>query len=264
MSDPNRPPFTQSPNPHPPGIHYDNDGNAWYLNSDSMWVPYTGPLLQPPSQHTIAQPNPRPPVNPTSRQGNQDNAAPVQEYNFSMRPFSATPAPHLPASTSRIPNSTIDLRLPPLPDDDDDDLSDPVTIARARGLQPAKKVAGARRKIKDAKGKKRRRDSDSDDASDEPVSRRGRPSGSGNYSKEDTKYLLDMVERELPLGGKGWKIIARKYKKWARNNGRPERGLKSLETKYKQIKKPTGDASCPPEVKRAHQIEELINQRAGT
>ncbi|KAJ6583233.1 hypothetical protein B0H10DRAFT_2235024 [Mycena sp. CBHHK59/15] len=257
MSDPNRPPFTQSPNPHPPGIHYDNDGNAWYLNSDSMWVPYTGPLLQPPSQHTIAQPNPRPPVNPTSRQGNQDNAAPVQ-VRSTIHTGSSSPCVDLadPQQHNRSPS-------PPLPDDDDDDLSDPVTIACARGLQPAKKVAGARRKIKDAKGKKRHRDSDSDDASDEPVSRRGRPSGSSNYSKEDTKYLLDMVERELPLGGKGWKIIARKYKKWARNNGRPKRGLKSLETKYKQflkIKKPTGDASCPPEVKRAHQIEELINQ----
>ncbi|KAJ6601673.1 hypothetical protein B0H10DRAFT_2196123 [Mycena sp. CBHHK59/15] len=168
MSDPNRPPFTQSPNPHRPGIHYDNDGNAWYLNSDSMWVPYTGHCLyQPPSQQTIAQPNPRPPVNPTSRQSNQ--IMPPRSSTIFLcglsQPHRLLITLHLPPD----PQQHIDLCLPPLPDDDDDDLSDPVTIARARGLQPAKKVAGARRKIKDAKGKKRHRDSDSDDASDEPV-----------------------------------------------------------------------------------------------
>lgn len=33
---------------------------------------------------------------------------------------------------------------------------------------------------------------------------------------------------------------------------------------YLRQKKPTGDAVCPPEIKRAHELEELINQRVGT
>jgi hypothetical protein len=31
-----------------------------------------------------------------------------------------------------------------------------------------------------------------------------------------------------------------------------------------KTKKPTGDAYCPPEVKRAHQIDELITERSYT
>ncbi|KAJ7092376.1 hypothetical protein B0H15DRAFT_777358 [Mycena belliarum] len=184
-----------------------------------------------------------------------------------MRPYSRPIAPI--ASTSQSASTAFDLRLPPLPHDDDDDLKDPVAVAHARGLKPAKKVAGVRHKVKDPKGKKRRQDSDSDNESDAPTSKRrgGRPSGSGNYSKEDMKCLLDALQDELPLGPKGWNVVAGKYKRWAVKHGRPERGQKSLETKFKQflkVKKPTGDAVCPPEIKRAHQIEELMNQRAGT
>ncbi|KAG6847398.1 hypothetical protein H0H93_008477 [Arthromyces matolae] len=79
--------------------------------------------------------------------------------------------------------------------------------------------------------------------------------------------LLDAVEAELPLGQRGWGSVERVYNKWARTNKRPTRTAKSIETKFKQLVKtrmPTGDAYCPPEVKRAHSIEELINERACT
>ncbi|KAJ6559914.1 hypothetical protein B0H19DRAFT_1146063 [Mycena capillaripes] len=69
------------------------------------------------------------------------------------------------------------------------------------------------------------------------------------------------------MGQKGWKKVAKRYNKCARKSNRPERDAKSLETKYKLLlktKKPTGDASCPPEIKRAHHVERLINERAGT
>ncbi|KAJ7300976.1 hypothetical protein DFH08DRAFT_979148 [Mycena albidolilacea] len=42
---------------------------------------------------------------------------------------------------------------------------------------------------------------------------------------------------------------------------------KAIEGKYKTLlktKKPTSDAHCPPEIKRAHQIESLINEKADT
>ncbi|KAJ7201482.1 hypothetical protein C8J57DRAFT_1260794 [Mycena rebaudengoi] len=262
FTSPNRPPFTQSPKPPPPGVHYDNDGNPWTLDNNGAWVRLNPPFIpQLPSQRPPAQVNVAPAA---SHPANQVHQAQMQEYDFSMRPYSSAAA-----STSQAANNAFDLRLPPLPDTEDDDLSDPATIAHARGLQPAKKVAGARRKVKHPKGKarKRQRDSESEEDSDEPAAKRGRPSGSGNYSKDDNKALLDLVQQELPLGAKGWKVITGRFKKYYVKNGRPERGQKSLETKYKQwlkTKKPTGDASCPPEVKRAHQIEELINQRAGT
>ncbi|KAJ7205079.1 hypothetical protein C8J57DRAFT_1100439 [Mycena rebaudengoi] len=109
--------------------------------------------------------------------------------------------------------------------------------------------------------------SDSKGKSDGPAVQHGHPSDAGNYSKEDTKFLLNCIQEELPVGPKGWVALAARFKKWAHKNRHPEHGQKSLETKYKQFlktKKLTGDAACPPEIKWAHQIKELINQHAGT
>ncbi|KAJ6483466.1 hypothetical protein DFH09DRAFT_1340467 [Mycena vulgaris] len=191
------------------------------------------------------------------------SACPVQtqqpaSYNFPPTMYDR------PAGPSLAPNRCIDPRLLPLPIDDDRDLSDPSTIAKARGLKPAHKVAGSRQKDK---GKKRQYSSDEAEDSDAPANKRGRPQGSVNFSKADTKKLLDLTERELPLGQKGWEVIKKGYSKWARANDRPLRPGKSLENKYKQMlrtKKPTGNATCPPDIKRAHRIEDQINQRAGT
>jgi hypothetical protein len=38
----------------------------------------------------------------------------------------------------------------------------------------------------------------------------------------------------------------------------------NVHMQYLKVKKPTGNATCPPEVKRAYQLESLINERAGT
>ncbi|KAJ7289194.1 hypothetical protein C8J57DRAFT_1213555 [Mycena rebaudengoi] len=234
FTSPNRPPFTQSPKPPPPGVHYDNDRNPWTLDNNGAWVRLNPPFIPVyisschRSARLLRSMLPLPP--------------PIQLTRF-IKPrcrsttFRCDPIHPQLQSTSQAANNAFDLRLPPLPDTEDDDLSDPATIAHARGLQPAKKVAGARRKVKHPKGKarKRQRDSESEEDSDEPAAKRGRPSGSGNYSKDDNKALLDLVQQELPLGAKGWKVITGRFKKYSVKNGRPERGQKSLETKYKQV-----------------------------
>ncbi|KAJ8582171.1 hypothetical protein M405DRAFT_750637, partial [Rhizopogon salebrosus TDB-379] len=118
-----------------------------------------------------------------------------------------------------------------------------------------------------ANPKKCPRDDDADNDDDTLRTRRGHPNGSNNYSSLDKKILLNMVEEELPLGQRGWQAIHLKFSQWAKANGRPEGKVTSLETKFKQLvktTKPTGDGVCPPEVTRAHQIDELINERAGT
>ena len=58
---------------------------------------------------------------------------------------------------------------------------------------------------------------------------------SGNYSRDDTTQLFDLVEEELPVGPKGWKVVHKGYNQWAKSNGRPLRSSKSLENKYKQV-----------------------------
>ncbi|KAG1765103.1 hypothetical protein EDD22DRAFT_732352, partial [Suillus occidentalis] len=179
--------------------------------------------------------------------------------------------------SQRTQLDTIDPVLRPLPDSADLDLTDRVVIAEAHGYAATSKTAGARRKIHSAKAKgkenlgvrptKRAHDIMADDDDGDVRVKRGRPSGSNNYTTADTKALLDFVEKELPLGQRGWQAIHAKFSEWAIERGRPDRKLSSLETKFKQLvktTKPTGDGVCPPDVTRAHQIDALINERAGT
>jgi hypothetical protein len=107
------------------------------------------------------------------------------------------------------------LALIPIPDAADEDLSNAHSIAKAHGYSPVKKVAGARR----SKGKqrveatiqlgsrKRKAVPDLDDKSEAKPIKRGRPQGSGNYSQEDLKALLNLIEAELLLGQQGWIVV---------------------------------------------------------
>ncbi|KAJ7184569.1 hypothetical protein C8R46DRAFT_1064468, partial [Mycena filopes] len=172
--------------------------------------------------------------------------------------------PPVPSTSAPV----IDPRLMPLPNDDDDDLSEPAAIAKSRGLKSAAKVGGVRQVDK---GKKRARSPDSDSESDTPATappaKRGRPKGSSNFNDADTGKTLDLAAKYKPMGQKGWARVTRRHNKWARKQNRPVRDAKSLESKFKTLvrtKKPTGSGYCPPEVKRAHHIERLITERAGT
>ncbi|KAF9034409.1 hypothetical protein BDZ89DRAFT_1130633 [Hymenopellis radicata] len=75
------------------------------------------------------------------------------------------------------------------------------------------------------------------------------------------------MKAELPIGLKGWNHVGDLYNVWASDNDCPSREVKSLENKFKQLvrtSKPTGDAYCPPEIDRAHEIEELMNDKTNT
>ena len=124
--------------------------------------------------------------------------------------------------------------------DDDNDLSDGLTVSHAIGAAPDQIVGGVRRKAqsKDKGGSsnaRKQKSADADEDSTHRSSKRGHPQGAGNYSQEDLKALLDRTQDVLPLGQCGWAEVHRRFTRWARKNGRPERALKSLETKYKQV-----------------------------
>ncbi|KAG6904797.1 hypothetical protein DXG01_007088 [Tephrocybe rancida] len=199
------------------------------------------------------------------------------------------PIPSMPlgASSSRPPVIDPSLSaLPPLPDTSDDDLTNGPTIAKAHGYTSAPKVAGSHQKDKgkqcavepSSKGKQHASKPSSswkrkvvipssNEEEDEPDSKRGRPRSAGNYNNADTAHLLDLIEAERPLGQKGWLTVGRRFNIWALKNGHPDRTPKLIEMKFKQLAKttmPTGDGYCPPEVKRAHAIELLINEHACT
>ncbi len=77
--------------------------------------------------------------------------------------------------------------------------------------------------------------------------------------------MLDKTEIVLPYGGNMWDDVERQY-----NTGLPifmaPRTADSCKTKFnklKSIRKPTGDPSCPPEVRRAKNIQRAIENSMG-
>jgi hypothetical protein len=51
--------------------------------------------------------------------------------------------------------------------------------------------------------------------------------------------LFELIEEELPVGQKGWKVVVKEFNKWAKKHGRPKRVGNALENKYKQV------CACP-------------------
>ncbi|KAF8174379.1 hypothetical protein BJ912DRAFT_60760 [Pholiota molesta] len=152
---------------------------------------------------------------------------------------------------------------------------------------PTSKVGGSRRKrvpspppqTSHGKGKRRRVDFDVDepsealtDSEDErPVvpatGHGGRRAGAGNYKDSDLTELLNLTQKELPVGQRGWQRIHKAYAVWAKLNSRPVRDARSLELKFKSLAKqtkPTGAGKRPAAVTRAKAIDGLINERIST
>ncbi|KAG2336469.1 hypothetical protein BDR05DRAFT_953347 [Suillus weaverae] len=244
-----------------PELCYNSAGNAFARDLLGNWQPHPG----------IAQ--------------TQRAAAPLM-YRLTTPATFFQPrslSPPSPSGSCFLPPSIYqDPARIPLPDSLDRDLRDPLVIAASRGYTPAIKTGGARRKTARAnKGKGKDKENANVDSSsrpqkharaieddeDDPRVKCGRPNGSNNYSSANVKFLLDLVEDELPLGQKGWQVIHSKFTQWANRHGRPQRKATSLETKFKQFvktTKPTGDGVCPPDVTRAHELDVRINERAGT
>ncbi|OJT13130.1 hypothetical protein TRAPUB_10324 [Trametes pubescens] len=109
----------------------------------------------------------------------------------------------------------------------------------------------------------------------------GRQPGASNYTEEDLEALLDLVGTDLPIGQTMWQRITDDFNEWAGRNNRPARTQKPLKTKFEAVRyslnlrhqhtltalqlvrttKPTGNATLPPHVARAWQIEDLINEK---
>lgn len=64
---------------------------------------------------------------------------------------------------------------------------------------------------------------------------RGRTRGAANYKPREVQVLLDLVEEELPIASKGWKVVGCWFRDWAATVEHPERSDRSLELKYKQV-----------------------------
>jgi len=79
-----------------------------------------------------------------------------------------------------------------------------------------------------------------------------------------TPVLLNIVAEILPLGGDQWELVASRYKATIPPSC-VARDAESLKSKFKTlrlVKKPTGDPTCPPEVKMAKRLYREIEAKA--
>ena len=89
-----------------------------------------------------------------------------------------------------------------------------------------------------------------------------------HWTDPETVVLLGIVETKLPRGIEEWNAVSTEYNisrlQLPALSGRPERDADSCKTKFKSLKnvrKPTGDPSIPPNVKRAKIIQCSIERK---
>ena len=93
---------------------------------------------------------------------------------------------------------------------------------------------------------------------------KGKKGRGTTFTTHELDILLKLVEERLPMGGEQWEALTNEY-----NRGFPadrQRDMDSLRLKFKTLKnkrKPTGDPTCPPEVRRAKQADRAIQQQMG-
>lgn len=96
------------------------------------------------------------------------------------------------------------------------------------------------------------------DSKETLMARRGK-----NWSEEGIDLMLTQVEKVLPLGASAWEKVEVAYNRAA--VGQPHRDVVAIRLKFttlKNVRKPTGDPTCPPTVTRTKRIQRLIDSAA--
>ncbi|KAK9335501.1 hypothetical protein V1521DRAFT_456991, partial [Lipomyces starkeyi] len=71
--------------------------------------------------------------------------------------------------------------------------------------------------------------------------------------------LLDAIEMVKPLGPTKWEQVLDAYNEYCIENGRASRDVAGIRRKFNSLE-PTGDPTCPPEVKRAKEASRMITE----
>ncbi|KAF8514752.1 hypothetical protein JB92DRAFT_3158898 [Gautieria morchelliformis] len=136
---------------------------------------------------------------------------------------------------------------------------------RSRGKKAGAAGGVSGTKVTAGPVKRKKKDAESDD--DDGPRKKGRQVGAANWTNEDITALLDFAEEILPAGKKEWGRMYELFVEWAKENRCPLRSLDTVEKRFKgwlRISKPTGNAECPPEIERAHAIEDMITTRVAS
>ncbi|CAD6940877.1 unnamed protein product, partial [Tilletia laevis] len=81
--------------------------------------------------------------------------------------------------------------------------------------------------------------------------------GATRYKPQELAILFHYVDKFKPFGANHWEEVAASYNARALKKGHGERKTKNLKDKFGslcKVKKPTGDPTCPADVKRAKRL----------
>jgi hypothetical protein len=92
----------------------------------------------------------------------------------------------------------------------------------------------------------------------------GRKPGSTGFKQDEVMAMLNVINGIKPLGANQWEEVGFPMRKKASTEGWPPREAGAYQQKYtrlKMTKKPTGDPTCPPDVKQAKRIARSIDAK---
>lgn len=82
------------------------------------------------------------------------------------------------------------------------------------------------------------------------------------FTKEELKNFLDLMEEVVPIGPQQWETVADRHLESYPDQGRDTSSLRTKFNRLVSATPPTGDPSCPEEVRRAKRIYKLIEEKA--
>ncbi|KAK9371499.1 uncharacterized protein V1513DRAFT_38763 [Lipomyces chichibuensis] len=76
-------------------------------------------------------------------------------------------------------------------------------------------------------------------------------------------HCLTRSTKFRPIGPAKWDQVVDAYEDYCLENGRASRDVGAIHRKFNSLvnfPKPTGDPTCPPDIKRAKEISRMINE----
>ncbi|KAF9062002.1 hypothetical protein BDP27DRAFT_1428348 [Rhodocollybia butyracea] len=242
----------------------DAQGRNWISGPNGAWLAAPGNNLAPPyasqTLPSFAHSGP-----PSQTQDNSVRLPPITSLNVGMgaqQPFNFPPPPQPQQQLAPVAGTGVG--------GGSGASGSSVRDKMPKNVQPASKTGGyhhSNPKPTKGKGKGKAADEEDTGRKHKRVTQKGRSNGAANCTEDDYNILFPILRHHKPIGQRKWATVTEEFNERAEGIGRPTCFQKSLETKFKQLVKTTkgtGDAELPPHVEAALEIEEMMNEKAGT
>ena len=88
-----------------------------------------------------------------------------------------------------------------------------------------------------------------------------KPSGTSNWSKAETDFLLSLLDRFIPLTTPDWEEVKAQFDKKYANKQRTAAALQRRFTNLHRTKEPTGNPNIPSPVLKAQTIKKMMDEK---